>query len=66
MINMGGQRPKIGSNWPLTRPYLQRRNGEPNICIYMYVCEYIYIYIYRDIDIDIIYFLYILIYVNIC
>ena len=24
MINMGGQRPNIGSNWPLTGPYLQR------------------------------------------
>ena len=24
MINMGGQRPKIGGNWPLTDPYLQR------------------------------------------
>ena len=24
MINMGSQRPKIGGNWPLTGPYLQR------------------------------------------
>ena len=24
MINMGGQRSKIGSNWPFTGPYLQR------------------------------------------
>ena len=24
MINMGGQRPKIGDNCPLTSPYLQR------------------------------------------
>ena len=24
MINMGGQRPKISGNWPLTGPYLQR------------------------------------------
>ena len=24
MINMTGQRPKIGGNWPLTSPYLQR------------------------------------------
>ena len=24
LINMGGQRPKIGSNWPLTGHYLQR------------------------------------------
>ena len=23
MINMGGQRAKIGGNWPLTGPYLQ-------------------------------------------
>ena len=23
MINMGGQKPKIGSNWPLNGPYLQ-------------------------------------------
>ena len=23
-INMGGQRPKTGSNWPLTGPYLER------------------------------------------
>ena len=23
MINMGGQRPKIGGNWPMTGPYLQ-------------------------------------------
>ena len=27
MINMGGQRPKIGANWPLTCPYLQRWCG---------------------------------------
>ena len=24
IINMSGQRPKIGGNWPLTNPYLQR------------------------------------------
>ena len=27
MINMGGQRPKIGYNWPLTGPCLQRYSG---------------------------------------
>ena len=24
MISMGGQRPKVGGDWPLTGPYLQR------------------------------------------
>ena len=24
MMNIGGQRPKIGGNWPLISPYLQR------------------------------------------
>ena len=27
MINMGGQRQKIGGNCPLTNPYLQGRGG---------------------------------------
>ena len=30
MINIGGQRLKIGSNWPLTGPYLQRL---------LYICQ---------------------------
>ena len=29
IANMGGQRPKIAGNWPLTAPYLQR-------CRYMF------------------------------
>ena len=33
MINVGGQRPKIGSSWPLTGPYLQRWHQLPRVQI---------------------------------
>ena len=43
MINMGGQRSKTGSNWPLTVPYLKCRtqpmNGQKStLYLHIYIC----------------------------